>query len=94
MRERERGGEHKESARKVYNALKPARHSLLYIKPVNSLVNVPTVPRHTTKLSYSTEGERYLGLQAGRQTDSGSTSAGLDYCHPFCVAHIHAHTLT
>lgn len=43
-RERKRRGEHKESARKVYNSLKPARHSLLYIKPVNSLGNVAIVP--------------------------------------------------
>lgn len=91
-RERKRGGEHKESARKVYNALKPARHSLLYIKPVNLLVNVPMVPS-TLPYSLTTQNrkwqrDRYLGLQ----TVSSSTSASLDYCHPFCVTHIHAHT--
>lgn len=43
-RKGEKEGEQKESAKKVYNALKPVRHSLLYIKPVNSPVNVPAVP--------------------------------------------------
>lgn len=89
-RERKRGGEHKESARKVYNALKPARHSLLYIKSVNSLVNVPMVPHRTAKLSqhWGTEIPEFTGGQ------TGSASASLDYCHPLCVTHTHTHTLT
>lgn len=46
INKRERGksrGKHKESGRRVYNALKPVRHLLLYIKPVNSVGNVPKV---------------------------------------------------
>lgn len=91
MRERKRGGEHKDSARKVYNALKPASHSLLYIKPVNSRGNVPTVLWTHQPHSPPAQGRKWQRriTRAYRQTVSGSTSASLDYCHPFCVTHAH-----
>lgn len=95
--ERKRGGEHKESARKVYNALKPARHSLLYIKPVNhcvSLGNVPMVPSTHSTIAQSWKWQRQIpGF--GRQRDR----LRLNLSQPWllspilCHTHTHMHTL-
>lgn len=96
-RGRKRGAEHKESARKVYNALKPARRLLLYIKPVNSWVNMPTVPLHAATLSLIAQDrkwQRETDTCVYRQAVSSSASHSLDCCHPLCVTHIDAHTPT
>lgn len=90
VRERKRGGEHKESARKVYNALKSVRHLLLHGKPVNLVVNVPVVP---TPLPYSTEQKMtQTDTWVYRRTVSGSIPASLDCCHR-SVPHTHTHTV-
>lgn len=94
--ERERGGEQKESAKEVYNALKPVRHLLLYIKPVNSLVNVPMVPSTLPHSLFSiepeiTEADRLLGSQTDRQSQVQPQPALTTVT--FSVSHTYMHTL-
>lgn len=68
-----------QSARKVYNALKPARNRRLYIKPVNLLVTMSMVP--STQSPPPTAQSR----KRERRVFSHFTSPGLNYCHLFCV---------
>lgn len=99
-REREKEGEQKESAKKVYNALKPVRHSLLYIKPVNSLVNVPMVPSTLPHSLFTieqeiTEADRRLDEQTDKQTDRQSQVQPQPALTTvtFSVSHTYTHTL-